>query len=260
MQQYASLRLETRLKFYGEGALMLGHDGVICSDRNTADAVPHEVMLRNVTMIRFSRDGVVLEQNMAGENKQLAQIQGSQGLAQGEITLNAICERGNLQIWIDGAVLYQGPGTISGLTGLWAGAGSYVDALSYQISGEAQAAQVTALSFEGLLGSAAFPNTFIQANSPEFRFGMGHVLTSTGSRAKWNYFGQGAELWAPQGPQYGKARLWVDGANCGVLDFSAKQEQASATVYRADLSDGYHAVTLECITGQVPVDCLSYLR
>ena len=260
MQRYTHFDLETRLKFDGQGALLLGHDGLICSDRNTADAAPHARMMDNVTLLRFWKEGAALEQNRRGASQVLAQCPADAQLARGEVTLQVSSRPDGLRAWVNGVILYEGPAETAGLTGLWAGAGSYVDVLSYLIEGEARPALLTALSFEGLLGSAAFPNTFEAFTHPLLRYGDGHLLTIPGARAKWNYYGQGAALWSPRGPALGQARVWVDGQERGIVDFSASQEMPSSPCFEVDLPAGYHAVTIECISGRVPVDCLCYWR
>ena len=260
MRRCEDFELQARLKFHGEGAVLLGHPGLLCSDRNTADAIPHPIMLNNVHLLRFAQDGAALERVHNGEVETLARRAADGSLAQGEAALRVSSQAGLWRIQVNGAPLYEGIGPASGLIGLWAGAGSYVDALSFQIEGALHPAHITALSFEALLGSAAFPNTFEAAGGPDFRHGQGHLLTVPGARAKWNYYGQGAALWAPRGPAYGQARLWVDGQEHGELDFSAPAGQPSESCFTIDLPEGYHAITLECIAGRTPLDCLEYVR
>lgn len=260
MQTYAQFELHARLKIYGSGALLLGHDGVMCSDRNTADAVPHPVMLNNVTSLKIDKTGLTLEQAADGQVSQLAKVERELDLAAGDVSITAACDGETFSVAVNGQALYNGAALPAGLIGVLADRGSYIDVESFEVSGQAAPAQVAFLSFEGLLGSAAFPGTFEMVEMPSFRYGMGHILTAPGARAKWNYFGKGMSLWAPCGSGYGQARLWVDGRDCGMLDFSARPAAVSAACYSCDLPEGYHAVLLECLSGRVPVDCIIYSR
>ena len=89
-----------------------------------------------------------------------------------------------------------------------------------------------------------------------FTYGKGYVSDTPGAKAKWNYHGAGFRLFAPRGPQYGQCEIYADDHNLGTVDLFASESQHSQSVFEAQLPDGYHAIAMRRIAGQMPCDCL----
>ena len=77
----------------------------------------------------------------------------------------------------------------------------------------------------------------------------GYLLIGDGteySLASSMYYGYGFQLWAPTGPTFGKANLYVDGSLITLIDYYAAAGQNASMVYQnANLPLGQHLVQLQ---------------
>ena len=131
----------------------------------------------------------------------------------------------------------------------------------FEISGPFRPAVMPWLYIEALTGAGVRMSDWDVVQSPLYRFGVGAVRKSPGGRVKWNFRGRGFRLWSPQGPQFGRCELLIDGRKAAELDFHADRQQPSQIVYTCDdAGDGYHAVVLRSITGRLAVDSLDVVN
>jgi hypothetical protein len=165
---------------------------------------------------------------------------------------------GRIQIAIDGNVRWNGTLPPSrGEIGLLVDPFTNLNVSRFEISGPRQPAVIPWLYIEALTGAGVRMSDWDAVQSPLYRFGVGAVRKAPGGRAKWNFRGRGFRLWSPQGPQFGRCELLIDGRKATELDFHAEREQPSQIVYTCnDAGDGYHAVVLRCLTGRLLVDSL----
>jgi len=133
----------------------------------------------------------------------------------------------------------------------------YID--RFQITSEpAGPATLTYLYTDALLGAGQQEADWQQVQQdPRFRFGIGAISKAANPRAKWNVTGSSFTLWAPVGPGFGQARVLVDGAPAGQIDFHADRDGPSRPLFiLKDLPPGCHALVLKGAAGAMPVDCL----
>jgi hypothetical protein len=110
---------------------------------------------------------------------------------------------------------------------------------------------------EAIICAAQDMNDWEKFESPIFSYGRGVVSKTNSGEVKWNYIGDGFELWAPTGPLFGKGELWLDGKYISQIDFSATSDIVSHALYEnKDQNCGRHALRLKAINGRIPVDIL----
>lgn len=172
---------------------------------------------------------------------------------------------GEVNITLNGQVLYSGqqPSGI-GFVGILVEKESYITVKRFALEGDAQPATLTWLHTEALcgagqkfLGSEDNPAEWEIVSSAFFRHGVGAVKKAEGGRAKWNYFGLGATLWSPKGPEYGMVDIIVDNKIVGAVNLWAEEQTSSQPVFSIDdLSEDYHAFVLQPKGGKLVIDSL----
>ncbi len=153
--------------------------------------------------------------------------------------------------------LPQGPGGL----GLLAAAHSHARVNRFEATGALPPLRVFWLYTEALLDAAQNrANWDEHKDDSAFRFGVGAVSKKPGLQVKWNIEGNGFVVWAPRGPKYGTAEVFVDGVQKGMLDYSSQTSLDSAPIFTlGNLSGVRHAVRIQSTGGCLPVDCLEVM-
>ncbi len=174
------------------------------------------------------------------------------------VHLKIAWEADTAQLEIDGVAawsgaLAQGPGAF----GIYAGKHSHIRADQFLLTGVSGMPRLTYLYTEALLSAAQSLEHWEEVSDARFRYGAGAVSKADTARAKWNFEGTAVTLYAPRGPDYGAAQLFVDGAPAATVDFRAGAPAASQPLFvRADLAEGRHTLVLEARQGRFPLDCI----
>jgi hypothetical protein len=131
----------------------------------------------------------------------------------------------------------------------------------FAIQGKPQPAAVNYLYTEAILGAGDSANDWQELNGPEFRYGLAAASKSPGARVKWNVEGRQFTLWSPNGPEFGKAQVKVDGRVLANLDLHTAQLTDSQPVWKSPrLKDSPHAVVLTATEGLLVVDSIEVKR
>jgi hypothetical protein len=132
---------------------------------------------------------------------------------------------------------------------------SYID--SFKVRGKASPGRTEYLHTEAILGAAQTMNDWVEVESEEFRYGIGVVSQAGHIEAKWNVIASEARLWAPTGPEYGSADVYLDGELQGRLNFHAETPISSKPMFTFDrLGNKPHSISLHNPKGTIPVDIL----
>ena len=109
--------------------------------------------------------------------------------------------------------------------------------------------------FEGLLNAGQDTDAWrIKGKIVENRImdGPGNI------RLKYNIQGTGFELKCPRRPDYGRARIWIDGIFAGCADLRADAEIAPEAVYMVrGLVNTRHGIVIEPEEGTIAVESLT---
>ncbi len=131
----------------------------------------------------------------------------------------------------------------------------------FSIQGKPQPSTINYLFTEAILGAGGSRDDWQELPGPEFRYGLAAVSKAAGARVKWNVEGRQFTLWSPQGPEFGKAQIKVDGRVVANLDLHAERRAPSRPVWKSPrLKDGFHAVVLTATDGRLVVDSLEVTR
>ena len=89
----------------------------------------------------------------------------------------------------------------------------------------------------------------------ELQLGAGAGISVPARRLKLNFSGTGFTLLKPEKPALGKIRITLDGGKEVILDTRSEPPGASGEIYESmPLPNGNHAVVIELLEGNMPVD------
>jgi len=138
---------------------------------------------------------------------------------------------------------------------------SHLSVDHFAVAGKIAFNTLSFLYTEGWLGAGENPADWVEQKDRTFRFGVGAVRRRDGGQVKWNFAGSGFTLWSPQGPDYGAAEVWLDGALVATVDLHAVQSQPSQPVFRqTGLADAFHTLILQSRRGRLVVDSLDVVN
>lgn len=227
-------------------------------DRPASDSMPHPHTLAYHTGLRIGEDTWTLYQRgLPGEEKEIAH-----GNLASLDTRHVRVERnaeGAAMLQMGDKLVWQGKLPVAtGMPGLLMEPGSWARVERFELEGDLTSAPLTYFYTEALCGAAQRAEDWDARVEPAFRFGVGAVSKAAGAKAKWNFDGDAFAIWGPRGPEYGSARILVDGQQRGEVNFHREASAPASQVYRnARLGHGRHTVILEAGDKAIPVDSLT---
>jgi hypothetical protein len=275
LKEYRDFELTAEVRASGAWRLVWNHRAPLGSNRIWhADGGPHPLVFSDCTELAITSGGWGLRQRTPGQDAKIlgvAAIPGrgklSRSMDQGSHPdpyrllreVVKIGQRGGrLAVSIGGSEVYSGDAPArSGSIGFVAEAPCilYIDKLVLSTFGES--CSKFFLSTDAILGAGSGRDGWTEEKNALFKFGPGFTASTPGIAAKWNYYGRGFRLWSPRGPALGRARVIVDGTDCGEISLTAFQDSASCPIFEdTSLPLGYHAVVLTQVTGRLACDCL----
>jgi hypothetical protein len=168
-------------------------------------------------------------------------------------------DAGQLSLHFGDAKAWEGPFTAtSGAFGLLLEPNSHVRVTKFAIDGDLGPATRRYLWSEGVLSAAQLATAWeVVKDNPHFTYGIGAVSVADAVTAKWNVEGTRIALFAPRGPEFGKAKLFIDGQHIADIDYGATAPESSALRFeKAGLAAGRHTVRIESTHGRIPLDVL----
>lgn len=251
-------RFELECERHGTAALVWNHAGPLGPNEPRSDATLHPLVMTRYSALELDDAGWrLVEVDAAGERRVLAQ-----GERAGAVPVSAAItwtSKDEAALILDGGPVWAGALSMgSGGIGLFVGAQSHARIARFVVDGAAAPARISFLYTEGLLCAAQNRAHWEErSDASQFRFGIGAISKEPGLDVKWNVEGHSFTVWAPKGPEFGSAEVFLDGVRIGAIDFSAPEPIASAPVLTREGLDGpYHALRLHVAAGRMPVDSL----
>jgi hypothetical protein len=244
----------------GTARVVWGYQAPLGPDRHAADATIHPLSLTRHQGLELTADAWrIVSIDAAGKRSIAADgplETGSQRTVEMELR-----EDGKASLKIDGKLRFEGSlPAEAGPLGLFVEPFTNLSVSRFEITGPFEPAVMPWLYLEGLTGAGVVMADWDVVQSLLYRFGVGALGKTPGGQAKWNFRGRGFQLWSPQGPDFGRCELLLDGRKLAELDIHAEREQPSRIVYKCDdAGDGYHAVILRSTEGRLAVDSLDVL-
>ncbi|HOZ45658.1 MAG TPA: hypothetical protein PLO37_08760 [Candidatus Hydrogenedentes bacterium] len=257
-RRYGAFRLELRAQWRGTVAVVWAYQAPLGPNAPAADSMLHPLSLTRHNAVELtpgawrlihvaeSTPGRVVAEGTCAADTRVALVieQADDGLV--SLTVNG----GEART----ATLERQEGPI----GLLCSPDSRIEVDALTITGESYPPSFDLLYLEAILGAGAAQGQWKAAENPLFKWGLGAESLGTASRGKWNFVGQGFTLWAPKGPEYRTAALFVDGERVARVDLHASEATPSAAVHHAEgLAGAFHAVVVEAETGPIPLDTLT---
>lgn len=257
---YDTFHLTAELDVRGEATLLMDYNGRLGPDAPFAGSMLHALSLRDYTGLRLAPDGWrIIQASATGEK---IRASGAEP-ANGTIAVELVREAPTVShLFIGGKMVDTHEYTDTehpGLLGILAGRNSHVRVSRFAIEeGKRSPAHLTYLYTEAVLGAGTSDGPWRPVDSEYFLCGSGMVSAQPGARAKWNVEGTAVEVWAPKGPDYGKADILLDGEWAASADFHAAAWQSSGVIFkRENLPDTRHTVVIKAgADASIPLDVL----
>jgi hypothetical protein len=259
-RDYLTFDLRATLRASGPKRLVWQHNAPLGPDRPMgAEGGPHSLTMADCCEVYLDEHGWQLRRlDAAGAITVVSQgaIPVSRGNEADHLALRQDTEQ--LIIHLNDEMLWQGAWPASnGSIGLIAEKGSRVWVDELLLSAEGAPCERFLLPTEGVMGYGLLGNSWQRTDGSVFHYGFGYLTTQENAGCKWCYYGGGFTLWSPQGPQYGRIDVWLDGRMLTSIDLFSVTAAPSTVVYMLpDLERGYHAVALMRISGTMPCDVL----
>lgn len=251
-------RIEASLVTRGTVRLLWGANMPLGPDEPRSDASLHPLMKTRYQGLELSEGHWrLVRANDAGEIAAAAEG----ALTSSEKTdVNLVWgEAQNLSLQIDENKVWEGSLPVtSGAFGLLLEPDSHARVSRFEIDGDLGPATRRYLWTEGVLSAAQQAKDWeVVKDDDRFRYGCGAISLGGTVSAKWNVEGGLIILYAPKGPRFGRAKVFVDGKEEGEIDYRSPTDEASAPVFEhREGAEGRHTVRLESIGGTIPLDVL----
>ena len=247
------------MRYTGTVALLWDMQGPMGANRPSSDATLHPLMLREYRYLELDAEQWhLMSVDASGTYVNIAA--GQLDNENNAIEIKIIWQDGDATLHINDEAVWNGSleaGT--GALGMYLDTFSHAEVTSFSVQGSLQPATMTQLYTEALLGAAQGFVYWDRVEDDQFRFGEGAISKpGSAAAAKWNFEGNAFTLWAPSGPEYGKAAVYLNGDLIDTVDFYADQIiQSKPILQRADLELSLNALTLKPVEGtSIPLDCL----
>ena len=254
-------KIAAALDVRGTVTLVWNSNGPVGPNRPTADASPHPLMLRDYTGLRLdSKSWTLVTVTAEGESQTIAQGEiNTAGRIECAITWDenkvAKLKLHNEEVWSGQMPKNQGA------MGVLAESFSSANIEKFALTGVAVPARTVFLHGEAILGAAQTMTDWDKVQDDRFRYGIGVVSHSPNVQGKWNIVGTSAMLWAPRGPHYGSADVYLDGVFHSRLNFRADTiEKSQPLLTLTDLGNTYHSISLQNLEGAIPLDVLEVVH
>ena len=261
-QTFRAFNLDADLRLRGAALLMWNYRGALGPNVPQSDATLHPLARTRFEAIELSPAGwTVMRVDEQGRASVVAA-----GTATNRPSWHLTVERdadGAMMIEANGRKLWTGAPDVAmmetypGAIGLWVEPHTHLFVERFRVRGDPLPARLSYLGLEALLGAGESLGHWDERRGPQFRYGVGLVSRQTQARVKWNITGANLTLWSPRGPEFGQAKIHLDGRRAAVVNLHADQITPSRPVWSSGALRGvYHAVVWQALAGALPVDCL----
>ncbi len=245
----------------GTVTLLWNYTAPLGPDKPTSGASLHPFTLSRFSGLELTVGAwSLMETGIKGDRKTIAQgMRENKDSTVIELTWTAGT---SATLAMDGKVAWSGELPCgSGSMGLLTAAHSHATVNRFEVKGSLTPLRLSWLYIEALLDAAQNQAQWEEyKDDPSFRFGCGAISRKPGLQVKWNIEGRSFTLWAPKGPKYGIADVYVDDAKAGVVDYSSSTSMGSAPIFTLENLQGpRHAVRIQSTVGCFPVDCIEVM-
>lgn len=256
LRSHRDFELQADFALTGAAAVYFDFHGVLGPSMISSDAAPHPSSRTAARLVRFDDQGryALISRSESGAEQTL--LEGNVGAP---VTSLRLTRRGDaVALSINGraeqTAMLPGAG---GALAIGADKFSVLTCSRFCVEGEAQDGALLWNAQEALLNAGQLESDWEKRPASGVR--GGDVFVGEGAvRAKWNFIGDGFTLYAPVGPEFGAALVYVDGFLAGSVPLTRPEGEPSAAIFHMEnLEYGRHAVVLRPRRGKIAVDALA---
>ena len=250
---HGDFHLRCRATVRGTARLLWGWNGVLGPDRHGSDATLHPLARTNYRALEWRADGwSLIEVDATGGERLMASGRWPQAAAGREVQLD-VAGTGRVRLAYEDAEVWAGDLTVAtGAVGWLVEPDTHLAVEAFVISGRSERALTRWHLLDAFLATGVNSDLWEMRDEAGSPGGQVAVCRAEGGRLKWNFTGTGIRWHAPRGPGQGRVRVKIDGSDRGEIDLQADALLPAESVYVCDdLSDGWHALVLEAVSGRL---------
>jgi len=259
LRRFREFRLDAQFRATGDWQLVWNHNAPLGPDRSHASATVSPLTWRDMTTLAVRGDTWSVEK--VSPVGAVTKLGSGAVLAQGDryTVVLTQTERG-VEVLLNDAQIFSGAcaPTAAGAIGMVAAGGTCMQVGRFALDTLGTPGSWFLLPLEGLIGAGNRARDWTLVENG-FRFKTGYVGAFEKARAKWSFRGRKMRLWAPRGPDFGEAEMFLDNKPVGEVGFHAEALEESGVLWESgDLPPGLHALMLVRTRGGLPVDCVEF--
>ncbi|MGD8777367.1 MAG: hypothetical protein PVH88_00215 [Ignavibacteria bacterium] len=256
---YQHPEVHAEFSYYGTVSFAMNYLAPVGPNYPMAGSVLHELMFTSHNRLELNESQwMLLSVNHTGKTNTISKG----NFAKGDKTdLKITTENQETFIYLDKKLVWNGKlkNTDWGRLGLFAMERSGIEMEFFVVNGENRKGYSSWLYTEGLLGSGSNmkKDWELREDDTLFRYKCGVVSKINTGWGKWNFKGQGFELYSPSLPELGIAELILNGEKIGEINLHSDKPEKSKIVYSMfSLPQDKNALVIKAKNGRIALDCL----
>jgi len=258
---YSVFDIDCQMALRGEASILCGYCAPLGPNQPTSNSTLHPLSLTRYRAVELAgEEWRVVQVDDAGSRQIVASgAVGSLGTYRVALSHD---DKGRTRLSLGGNAVWNGTVRCAeGSIGILVGENSHLTVKQFAVKGRPTRGRACYLHTEAIVGAGQAAGSWRTVEDPAFRYGIGAMSERPDARAKWNFEGSGFSLWAPKGPEYGIADVFLDGFKMTTVDFSTPEPEPSKELFsRHDLDRTYHAVVVQAKEGTIPLDVIEVVE
>lgn len=249
---YDDLKLKMDMDYTGTIEVFLKFNGIMGPDRPESNSVTSEESCFDSVSVELNdkNEFRILSRDPAGDIR----IAGAGMTAEKAKQLEAVWKDDHLTVYLNGEKVWAGDCCENARRCLpiavCAHEFTVLNCSCFEVEGTPERYNFRYSAKEAVLTGMQH-SSWKPAERKDFITQAGYI-GSADKWVKWNFRGDSFRIYAPKGPDLGRAEIWVDGFFYGTADMYAPVPEASGVVYQVDMLPGEqkHCVMMKGFEGQ----------
>ncbi len=249
--------LNLTAKIQGNVSLMWDYSAPIGPNKNTSGSTLHPLMMTRYSAVELSPGKWALV-NVGAKGQRTVVAEGKREDSEEVVVSLPWDASGVASLGLNGADVWSGAmPNGAGTVAILVDKQSHAQVTKFVVDAAPSQPRAAYHYVEALLNAAQKLDDWDVKEDAAFRFGIGCVSKNPDAHVKWNVEGKSFTVWAPKGPVYGKAEVFVDGGSVGTIDFHSDTATPSAALFTHQFPRGtLHGVRVQAVSGKMPVDSI----
>ncbi len=253
---YKDFTLNAEIDFTGTIEIAFDYSGILGPNMHSSDASPADESLSSYYAVVLNKSG---EYKLFKKDNLLNETELFDGAFRSKINSIIINNRQNtIQLFLNEIQVGQAVIDITGPNPLAVIAHEFsvLNCTKFEIAGKRLPYKLKYNSWEALLNAGQLIENWTKDNTLKFQ--TKECLTGEGNiKAKWNFIGDGFNIYSPKAQKLGVMKVWIDGCLFGTVPLCSESDETSQIVYSASkLEFGKHCVEVKPYSGLIAVDII----